>query len=137
MARLITEDYFKARIDDLLFYRYRNMMVVRTISGFTKETRTTAKKYDNCTRSAMEFGRVSALCKLLRVALNGILPKQNNLAVVNSLTKKMREALHSAPCRPSDSRSTIGSLEVHALSGPRCRKSHSTDTTQRTAGSSE
>ena len=93
MAKLYTEEYFKARVGDLLFYRLNDMMVLRTISGFTKETRNTQSKYENCTRSANEFGRVSAACKQIRVALYGILPKQNNLAVVNSFTKKMREVL--------------------------------------------
>ena len=93
MAKLTTDYYFKARIDNLLIYPLCNMMVMRTISGFTKETRNTHQKYENCTRSANEFGRVSSLCKQVRTALAAILPKQNNLAVVNSFTKKIREIL--------------------------------------------
>ena len=89
MAKLDTNEFFKARVDNLEFYRYRNMMVVRTISGFTKETRNTNPRYENCNRSAGEFGRVSTLCKQVRMALSEVLPKQNNLAVVNSFTKKM------------------------------------------------
>ena len=93
MAKLTTDYYFKARIDNLLIYPLGTMMVMRTSSGFTKESRNTQPKYENCTRSANEFGRVSSVCKQVRIALAGILPKQNNLAVVNSFTKKMREVL--------------------------------------------
>lgn len=93
MAKLSTDDFFKATVNNLLFYRYRNTMIVRTVSGFTKETRVNDPRYQNCTHSANEFGRVSSLCKQVRLALSAILPKQNNLAVVNSLTKIMRKVL--------------------------------------------
>ncbi len=93
MAKLYTEEFFKATVENFMFYRLKNMMIVRTASGFTKETRRNDPKYQNCTRSANEFGRVSSLCKQVRIALADILPKQNNLAVVNSFTKKMRAVL--------------------------------------------
>ena len=93
MAKLTTDFYFKARIDDLLIYPLNTLMIMRTVSGFTSETLRTEPKYENCWKSANEFGRVSSLCKQVRVALAGILPKQNNLAVVNSFTKRMREIL--------------------------------------------
>jgi hypothetical protein len=44
-------------------------------------------------QNASEFGRVSATCKHIRVGLKDVLPKNNNLLVVNSLTKKMRQVL--------------------------------------------
>ena len=93
MAKLITNLRFKAIIEDFFIYPLYNMMIMRKRSGFTKETRTTEAKYENCTRSANEFGRVSSACGQIRLALKGTLPKENNLAVVNSFTKKMREVL--------------------------------------------
>ncbi|UPT70762.1 MAG: hypothetical protein M0D53_17160 [Flavobacterium sp. JAD_PAG50586_2] len=97
MTKLDTNDFFKATVDNLFFYRYGDMMVVRTASGFTKETRTTNPKYENCTRSANEFGRVSSLCKQVRLALSGILPKQNNRAMVYSFTKKCARYWNTTP----------------------------------------
>ena len=86
------------------------MMVVRTISGFTKETRNSDPKYENCNRSANEFGRVSSLCRQVRVALYGILPTQNNLVVVNGFTKKMREVLTCDTTNPKGDRQLANAL---------------------------
>lgn len=117
MARFYTNDFFKARVDNLLFYRYRDMMVVRTISGFTKENRRTESKYANCTRSANEFGKVSSVCKQMLMALSSILPKQNNLTVVNSFTKKMRQILEC------DTINTRGERNLaSALSNPEAKE---------------
>lgn len=93
MARLHTDNFFKGRVDDFLIYRLHDMMILRTISGFTTETLEMDPKYELSRKNASEFGRVSSVCKQVRVALNGILPKQNNLAVVNSFTKKMRAVM--------------------------------------------
>lgn len=114
MSKFKTDAFFKARVEDLLYYRYRNMMVVRTISGFTKETRNSLSKYDNCTKSASEFGRVSSLCKKIRVALSGILPKQNNLTVVNSLTKKMRQVVEHDTINPRGERNLASALAAES-----------------------
>lgn len=89
MAKILTDIFFKGRVDNLVFYRLHDMMVLRTSSGFTKETRNTNPRYENCNRSASEFGCVSTLGKQVRMVLSKVLPKQNNLAVVNSFTKKM------------------------------------------------
>ena len=93
MAKLLTDDFFKARFDDLLAYPLRGKMILREISGFTTEALKNSPQYENCRQTANEFGRMSALCKQVRVALKAILPKQNNLAVVNAFTKKMRVIL--------------------------------------------
>ncbi|WP_264521548.1 hypothetical protein [Flavobacterium sp. N1994] len=94
MAKLLTKEFFKARFYDLLAYPLRDMMILREISGFTKEALKTSPQYENCRKTASEFGRVSSLCKEVRVALKGILPQQNNLVVVNTFTKKMRGILN-------------------------------------------
>ena len=89
MAKLSTDIYFKARIDDFLIYPLRTMMILRKISGFTTEALETDPKYELSRKNASEFGCMSAVCKQIRLALKEILPKQNNLAVVNSFTKKL------------------------------------------------
>ncbi|MCF6132223.1 hypothetical protein [Flavobacterium wongokense] len=94
MGKIITDKLFKAREGDLLFYPCNDMMIVRTISGFTSETLKQSPKYENCRQTANEFGRLSKQCKYFRLALTGILPKENNWAVANALTKKMREVLN-------------------------------------------
>lgn len=114
MAKLDTNDFFKATVDNLFFYRYGDMMVVRTASGFTKETRTTNPKYENCTRSANEFGRVSSLCKQVRLALSVILPKQNNRAMVYSFTKKMRQVLEHDTTNARGERQLSNALATEA-----------------------
>jgi hypothetical protein len=110
MAKIDTDEHFKGRDGNLLFYPYRNTMIVRTISGFTSEALKASPKYENCRQSANEFGRVSALCKQIRLALAGVLPKQNNLAVVYAFTKKMREAMNFDTTNPRGERRLADAL---------------------------
>lgn len=81
------------RIGDCVVYPLDGQLIIRAKSGFTTKALKTSAKYAQCRRNAQEFGRVSRLCKVLRLALRGILPRQHNLAVVNSLTKQMRALL--------------------------------------------
>jgi hypothetical protein len=93
MGKLNTDDNSTGRIGNVVVYRYNDMRIVRTISGFTTEALRTSPQYENCRKAASEFGHVSSACKQIRTALYGILPVRNNLAVVNSFTKKMRSVL--------------------------------------------
>jgi len=79
--------------DDLVVYEMDGEYILKKKTGFTRKALKKAAKYVNCRYNASEFGRVSKSCKGLRNLLAGILPKENNLAVVNSLTKKMRALL--------------------------------------------
>jgi hypothetical protein len=81
------------RIGDFVVYPLDGQLIIRAKSGFTTKGLKTSSKYAKCRSNAHEFGRVSRLCKVMRQALWGILPRQHNLAVVNSLTKKMRALL--------------------------------------------
>ncbi len=81
------------RIGDSVVYPLHGELIVRAKSGFTTKALKTSTKYAQSRHNAQEFGRVSRLCKALRLALKGILPRQHNLAVVNSLTKQMRALL--------------------------------------------
>lgn len=85
-------DYPK-RIGNYVIYTSRDQIILRTISGFTSQALKKSTKYKKCRQNASEFGRLSALCKTIRVALQPILPKSNNLALVNSFTKIMREVM--------------------------------------------
>lgn len=81
------------RIGDYVVYPLDGDLVIRSKSGFTSKALKTDPKYALSRKNASEFGRVSSLCKGVRMALKDILPKKNNLAVVNAFTKKMREVM--------------------------------------------
>lgn len=83
----------KRIFDNYLIYKLGEDLIIREKTGFTTEELLKSAKYANCRKNASEFGRVSKACKGLRVLLDGILPKKNNLAVVNALTKHMRSLL--------------------------------------------
>jgi len=93
MAKIESEGKLPKRIDNCVIYELDGQMIIRTISGFTTKALKKSPKYELSRQNASEFGRVSSLCKQVRLALLGILPKKNNLVVVNSLTKKMREVM--------------------------------------------
>jgi hypothetical protein len=93
MAKIETQGKFPKRIGDYILYNLDDTTIIRVKSGFTAADLKTAPKYEPCRQTAKEFGSVSYFCKQMRMALYGILPKQNNLALVNALTKKMREVM--------------------------------------------
>lgn len=93
MARVTVEGKFPKRIDDFVLYKLNDQVIMRAVSGFTSAAIKTSPKYELSRQNASEFGRVSATCKQLRLALQTVLHKKNNLAVVNCLTKKMRQVL--------------------------------------------
>ena len=76
-----------------MIYKLDDDYIIRTQSGFTSKALKKSVRYANCRHNASEFGRVSKSCKGLRDLLTGILPRENNLTVVNSLTKKMRSLM--------------------------------------------
>lgn len=83
----------KRILDNYVIYNLGEDLIIREKSGFTREALLRDAKYANCRRNSSEFGRVSKTCKGIRVALAGILPKNKNLAIVNSLTKFMHSLL--------------------------------------------
>lgn len=93
MAKVTVEGKFPKRIDDFVLYKLNDQVIMRAVSGFTSAAMKASPKYELSRQNASEFGRVSATCKQLRLALQTVLPKKNNLAVVNSLTRKMRQVL--------------------------------------------
>lgn len=93
MAIVTVEGKFPKRIQNCVLYKLDGVVVIRENSGFTTKALMTSPKYALCRQNASEFGRVSATCKQIRMALKDFLPKKNNLLVVNSLTKKMRQVL--------------------------------------------
>lgn len=81
------------RIDDYVIYKLYDDIIIRGKSGFTTKALKNDAKYFKSRNNAKEFGKVSSLCKAVRMMLKELLPKKNNLAVVNSFTKKMREVM--------------------------------------------
>ncbi|WP_130733884.1 hypothetical protein [Flavobacterium sp. J27] len=93
MAKIEVEGTFSRRIGNYVIYELNGQMIIRAISGFTTTALQKGKKYEKCRQNAHEFGKLSSQCKAIRVALTGILPKSNNLEIVNAFTKKMRALL--------------------------------------------
>lgn len=93
MAKIEVEGTFSRRIGNYVIYELNGQMIIRSISGFSSTDLYHNRKYEKCRQNAHEFGKVSSQCKAIRMALKGILPKSNNLAVVNAFTKKMRSLL--------------------------------------------
>lgn len=95
MAKIIScKGKIPKRIGDThVVYPLNGDYIVREKTGFESKALLTAAKYANCRRNASEFGRISRTCKGFRLSLEGLLPRHNNLDVVNSLTKHMRSLL--------------------------------------------
>ena len=93
MAIIKTPGNYPKRIGEYVIYTSGGQTIIRSISGFTTKDLKNSAKYKKCRENANEFGKLSAMCKTIRVALQPILPKNNNLALVNSFTKKMREVM--------------------------------------------
>ncbi|WP_338378659.1 hypothetical protein [uncultured Flavobacterium sp.] len=94
MARIISyEGKRLPNIKGYVIYPLNNSLIIRTVSGFTKEGLQKNPKYDLCRKNATEFGAVSKMGKLLRMSLSDVLPRKNRLAIVNAFTKKMHSLL--------------------------------------------
>jgi len=76
MAKVTVEGKFPKRIDDYVLYKLGDQIIIRANSGFTSKALKTSPKYALSRQNASEFGRVSATCKQLRLALSGFLPKK-------------------------------------------------------------
>jgi hypothetical protein len=93
MAKVYSDGRIPKRIENVVIYPMHGKIIARTISGFTSEKLGVSPKYLFSRQNASEFGRLSSECKLLRMALVDLLPKQNNLAVVNAFTRIMRTVM--------------------------------------------
>jgi hypothetical protein len=94
MARLISyEGKGLPSIEGFVIYPLNEALIIRAKSGFTAEGLQNNPKYDLCKKNVSEFGAVSRVCKLIRMALHEVLPKQNMLDMVNAFTKKMHSLL--------------------------------------------
>jgi hypothetical protein len=94
MPKISSEDgKLPKRIGEYLVYKLDDVMILRQNSGFTTTGNLNSPQYRRTRENATEFGRVSSRCKEIRCALKGILPKRNNLAVVNSFIRKMRQIM--------------------------------------------
>jgi len=105
------------RIGNHVVYTLDGDLVVRANSGFTSKALQTDPKYALSRKNASEFGRVSSLCKGVRMALKDILPKKHNLAVVNSFTKIMREVMTYDVVATSGERHLTQALQHEAARG--------------------
>lgn len=90
MAKVLSEEKLPKKIDDYIIYSLNGESIMRKKSGFTSEKMTKDPKYAVSRQNAGEFGSVSSLCKKMRMGLNGVLPKKNNLAICNSLVRQMK-----------------------------------------------
>lgn len=122
MAKITSyEGKLPKRMDEFVIYTLDNELIMRAKSGFTTAALKNDPKYAKSRNNAQEFGKVSSLCKQMRMALKGILPQQHNLQVVNALTKKMRQLLVHDVVSPAGERTLAVALQdevaQHALMG--------------------
>lgn len=93
MAKIFSNEKIPKRFDRYVTYLLDEDTVIREISGFTSDALLYDAHYEKCRMNASEFGRVSSLCKEMRLLLGTVLPKAYNLSVTNMLVKKMRDLL--------------------------------------------
>jgi hypothetical protein len=94
MAKIISYEGKRLPIiEGFVIYPLNDALIIRAKSGFTAEGLQNNPKYDFCRMNASEFDAISRMCKLIRMGLHDVLPKQNKLAVVNAFTKKMHSLL--------------------------------------------
>lgn len=94
MAKVYSDGKIPKRIaEGYVNYPLGDDHIMRETSGFTKEGMKDDSKYAKSRENANEFGAVSRLCKSIRMALQEVLPKNNNLAVCNGLTQIMRKVM--------------------------------------------
>lgn len=93
MAKISSDGKIPKQIEDYIVYTLNGDYIMRRKSGFTSKKMKIDPKYRQSRNNAAEFGKVSSLCKKIRMALEGILPKKNNLAICNSLVKMMHHLL--------------------------------------------
>jgi len=93
MAKISSDGKIPKQIEDYIVYPLNGDYIIRRKSGFTSKKMKTDPRYGQSRNNAAEFGKVSSLCKKIRMALEGILPKKNNLAICNSLVKMMHYLL--------------------------------------------
>lgn len=121
MAKAESDGRIPKRIGNLSFYTLEGEIIVRHVSGFTADALLKSAKYELSRKNATEFGHVSSSCKLLRTALKDLLPKTNNLAIVNAFTKKMRQILEYDVVHVRGERTLASALKnesaIAALSG--------------------
>jgi hypothetical protein len=85
---------YPKRVDDYVIYpNKKGEMILQKKTGFTSDKMKNDPKYEKSRNNASEFGRVSARCKQLRILLKDVLPKRNNLDIVNALVTKMRQVM--------------------------------------------
>lgn len=94
MAKISSDGKIPKRIDDdHVIYRLNGEYIIRKKSGFTKKGMEKDPKYARSRENANEFGAVTQLGKLIRIALKEVLPKSNNLDVCNGLTAVLRKVM--------------------------------------------
>ncbi|MDP2160919.1 MAG: hypothetical protein Q8K02_10580 [Flavobacterium sp.] len=96
---------------DIVVYKSCYGIIAREKSGFTSKGVLYDPKYENCRKNYSEFGLVSKTCKGIRDALQSLLPKDDNLAVVNHLNKHMRSVLNYDTVHPRGGRLLQTALE--------------------------
>ncbi|RZK11469.1 MAG: hypothetical protein EOO46_06640 [Flavobacterium sp.] len=95
MAKIYSKEKLPKRIEGYSIYPLNDDVIIRANSGFTSDGVKNDPKYELTRHNASEFGRVSSLCKIMRLSLMGILPKNSGRGVSNLLVKKMKSVVFS------------------------------------------
>lgn len=95
MAKIYCDGKMPKRIKGCVIYRPKESddYIVKKKTGFTKKGMAKDPKYAKSRENASEFGAVTRLCKAIRMALQEVLPKSNNLEVTNGLHTIMRKVM--------------------------------------------
>lgn len=93
MAKISSDGKIPKRIGDFVTYPLDGNCIIRRTSGFTIEGMAKDSKYARSRENATEFGAVSRLGKLIRIAMKEVLPRSNNLDVCNCLTAVLRKVM--------------------------------------------
>ncbi len=93
MAKISSDGKIPKRIGDYVTYPLDGESIIRKKSGFTKKGMAKDSKYARSRENANEFGAVSRLGKMIRIALKEVLPRSNNLDVCNGLTAALLKVM--------------------------------------------
>ena len=111
MAKILSfEGKRLPEIEGYVIYDLHGAKVMRKISGFKSKDVLHHPKYQKSRENSTEFGNLSHSCKVLRVGLDTILPKNKNRPLTNAFTKKMHPLIYYDYVNPRGKRHLMNAM---------------------------